>query len=357
LGRIKNYFPGGNTPEGFYSFYQYLPYNVEYIYIIKGGPGTGKSTFLKKIGYELHEKGYEIEFHWCSSDNDSLDGLVIPELKIAFLDGTAPHINDPVYPGAVDEIINFGIYWDNAILKKNRSEIVYLTKQIEDRFNQSYCYLKAARNIYLHWKSYYQKSQDKLIYNQIVDRIIKDNLTEGKIKPGTERHLFASAITPGGAVNYLDNISKDIGNRIVIKGKPGTGKSNLIKSYCREASKYGYYIVYLHCPLEPENLDAALIPELDTALIVGTPPHFLEATNKTDQTINLFETINLDYIIEYNAEILDAEKLYEDMMKRVYYFLRSAKSLHDELEKYYIEAMDFDMIEEKRRAIIEEILP
>ena len=47
----------------------------------------------------------------CSSDNNSLDGIVIPKLKIAILDGTA-HVVDPVFPGVVDEIINLGQFWD-----------------------------------------------------------------------------------------------------------------------------------------------------------------------------------------------------------------------------------------------------
>jgi hypothetical protein len=42
------------------------------------------------------EKGYDVEFHCCSSDNDSLDGIVIPSIRVAMLDGTAPHGVVPV---------------------------------------------------------------------------------------------------------------------------------------------------------------------------------------------------------------------------------------------------------------------
>ncbi|MFP4660621.1 MAG: PRK06851 family protein [Halanaerobiales bacterium] len=356
MSKIKNFFPGGNTPQGFYSFYQYLPYYADRVYIIKGGPGTGKSTFMKKIGYQLNDAGYDIEFHWCSSDNNSLDGVVIPELKTAVLDGTAPHMTDPIYPGAIDEIINLGKYWNRDSLEENRSDIMYLTDLISQRFSQAYSFLKAAKCIHLHWKKYYQKSQDKDFYNKLLDKLICKNVLKREISSGSERHLFGSAITPGGAVNYLENLSEDIENRIVIKGKPGTGKSSLIKGFCAEAAKYGYFILYLHCPMDPEELDAAIIPELNTALLVGTPPHYLEATKAKDYTINLVETINLDYIKDYNAEILDAEKLYEDMMKRVYYFLKSAKNLHDELEEYYVSAMNFEKIDHYRNDLIRKIL-
>lgn len=357
MGKIKNYFPGGNTPDGFYSFYQYLPFHAERIYIFKGGPGTGKSTFMKKIAAKACERNYEIELHWCSSDNNSLDGVVIPDLKVAFFDGTKPHINDPAFPGLVGEIINMGQYWDRAVLKKYKKEIFHLNELIGLRFKQAYSYLSAARTIYLHRKTYYRQSQDTEKYHKIVYTLINDEMKKSEIKTGPARHLFASAITPGGPVSYLENLSEDINKRIILKGKPGTGKSKLIKSFCNEAERYGFFILYLHCPLEPENLDGAIIPEMDLALLVDMPPHNLETIRENDRIIDLGETIDLQYIKKYNGEILDAEKLYEDMMKRVYYFLKSAREYHDELEQYYVESLDFEEIDQLREKIIKEILP
>lgn len=93
-GKIKNVFPGGNTSYGFYSFYQYIisQDTARRKICIKGGPGTGKSTLMKKVGEFFNQKGYDIEYHHCSSDNNSLDGVVIKGLDVAILDGTAPHV-------------------------------------------------------------------------------------------------------------------------------------------------------------------------------------------------------------------------------------------------------------------------
>lgn len=96
-GKLKKVFPGGNTSQGFYSFYDYIiEPDATRIFVIKGGPGVGKSTFMRKIGEAMLEKGYDVEFHCCSSDNDSLDGIVIPSIRVAMLDGTAPHGVVPV---------------------------------------------------------------------------------------------------------------------------------------------------------------------------------------------------------------------------------------------------------------------
>ncbi|MCX8131897.1 MAG: ATPase [Clostridia bacterium] len=93
-GNIKHAFPGGNTSQGFFSYYNYILSQEEAnrIIVIKGGPGVGKSSFMKKIAEEMLCRGYDVEFMHCSSDNNSLDGVVIPAIKVALLDGTAPHV-------------------------------------------------------------------------------------------------------------------------------------------------------------------------------------------------------------------------------------------------------------------------
>ena len=95
-GKIRHMFPGGNTSKGFFSFYNYIISQEEAkrIFILKGGPGVGKSTFMKKTANEMLERGYDVEFMHCSSDNNSLDGVVIPNIGVALIDGTAPHVVD-----------------------------------------------------------------------------------------------------------------------------------------------------------------------------------------------------------------------------------------------------------------------
>ncbi len=90
-GAVKKVFPGGNTYRGFYSFYDHIiPEDAARIFVIKGGPGVGKSSFMKAIAKEMLEAGHDVEMHFCSSDNDSLDGVVLPDYGIALIDGTAP---------------------------------------------------------------------------------------------------------------------------------------------------------------------------------------------------------------------------------------------------------------------------
>lgn len=91
-GHVRRVFPGGNTSLGFYSLYEYIVSpRANKIFILKGGPGVGKSSFMKGIAEKLLSLGMDIEYHHCSSDNNSLDGIYIPSIDVAFIDGTAPH--------------------------------------------------------------------------------------------------------------------------------------------------------------------------------------------------------------------------------------------------------------------------
>ena len=78
-GNCRRMFGGANTSKGFVSLFDNMinPFNSRKI-IIKGGPGLGKSTFMRQIGDFMMEKEYDVEYFHCSSDPGSLDGVVIP---------------------------------------------------------------------------------------------------------------------------------------------------------------------------------------------------------------------------------------------------------------------------------------
>lgn len=88
-----SYFLGANTPQGFYGLTQQLldPSAAQALYILKGGPGCGKSSLMKKLALHAEERGLEVHRFYCSGDPDSLDAVVLPERQIALVDGTAPH--------------------------------------------------------------------------------------------------------------------------------------------------------------------------------------------------------------------------------------------------------------------------
>jgi hypothetical protein len=256
-GRIKRAFLGGNTEQGFHSYYDnILPKEKAIkIFIIKGGPGVGKSTFMKEVGKVLHNKGYDLEYMHCSSDVKSIDGLVIPKLNIALLDGTFPHVVEPKYPGVIDETIDLGRFWDIGGIENKRELIINESVKKTNLFNRAYRYLKASGLIHQDIAQLNSLLINSVKVNTIAIEIVDEIFKYDNISPveGRERRLFASAITPEGLINYLDTI---LTTETVygIKGEPGSGSQRILIKVRDAALERGYYTeCFFLCPFTGNN--------------------------------------------------------------------------------------------------------
>ena len=141
----RKYFAAANGYGGFRSYFGEIFRSEDYerIYVLKGGPGTGKSSMMRRLSEDLSSLGGSIEEIYCSSDPHSLDGVTckVGEKKIAMLDGTAPHERDAVIPGAIDCIINLGEGWDEKWLSVKRDKILALNLQKKKAYKTAYSYL------------------------------------------------------------------------------------------------------------------------------------------------------------------------------------------------------------------------
>lgn len=357
-GHIKRVFPGGNTSVGFFSFYDYIaPLDATRIFVIKGGPGVGKSTFIRGIGEALVGRGIDIEFHHCSSDNNSLDGLYIPAIKVALIDGTAPHVVDPKVPGAVDEIIHLGDYWDENGLRARRKEIMEANAEVSRCFARAYRFLKAAQVVYDDWETLNRQAMDYALANQKAAALVDEVLNSRPIAPrlGRDRHLFASAITPDGLMNYVDTIIGPMPRKYVIQGEPGTGKSYLLKKIATAALERGLDTGLYHCPLNPEKVEHVVIPALGVALTKSIEPHTWRPAPE-DIIVEMNECLDQKIVARNQAAMNDAERLFGQLFAQGIACIHNAKASHDLMEAYYVPCMDFEKISRVRERTLERIM-
>ena len=357
FGTIKHAFPGSNTPSGFYSLFNYiLPQkDAHQLYIIKGGPGTGKSSFMKRIGTYATEQGLDVEFLHCSSDPSSLDALVIPSLKIAFLDGTAPHVVDPALPGITDQILNFGAFWDADKLLPYKDNIIEVKNRIQDGFSKAYHYLAAAKNIYDAYIFTESKAINPLaklkIENEIMTQIFKN--VKDKDGIGSSRHLFSTAITGEGVLDYIHTVIGTTKNVYFIKESFGCNSKKIMQSICDTATAKGYTIECYHSPLDPNKIEDILIPELDMAITISHPLH----------KPRIFPTLIFDLTAALDGNTLKTldfeldkdKRLFMDLIDKACNMIGANKKLHDELESYYINAIDFSGIDALYDTLIQKL--
>lgn len=340
----KNFmsFLGANTPQGFVSFFDelYNPYENCYPYIIKGGPGTGKSTLMKKVAAESQKQGYSVEKVYCSSDPDSLDGIIVPELGICIADGTSPHTLEPKFPGACENIINMGDFWNKDKLFLRGDEIRSLTLENSIHHRRSSKYLSAAGSIgeeNIHLSSEYINT-DKI--DNFAFRFAQRELPKKKAsQPGKRKKRFISAITPKGRV-FLDEGVKMLCSRIIAIDDEYTAASGMLCERIGEtAVKNGYDVIFCYCPMRPKmQCEHIIIPEKRLALMTVRSSHNIQT--EFDRIIHakrfLHEGIN-----EHIAYLRFNRRLIREITDESISALKEAKLVHDKLEKIYIEAMDF----------------
>ncbi len=357
-GYVKRVFPGNNTPNGFFSYYDYiLPKDATRLFVIKGGPGVGKSTFMTSIARDMVDLGYDTEIHHCSSDSNSIDGVVFPAIGVGILDGTWPHQFDPKTPGAVDEIVWLGEFWDEASVRANKEEILQCQKGSESVFQRAYRYLKAAQVVYEDWESANIEALDFGEANIAAQEIIDDNFNSIPVakRPGFERRLFASAITPDGMVNHLNTIVAPCDTRYVIEGAPGTGKSYLLDKVKRMALKKGFFTEVYYCPLHPHKAEHVLIPDLSLVLTKSIEPHQYIPGPK-DVIVDMNRCLDGDVVSRHVSYIERAKVQFESLFDSAIYYIGQAKQYHDALERYYAPNMNFAGIDKLRGRTLERIL-
>jgi len=374
-GKIRNIYPGGNTPKGFYSYYNYiLPQRkAEKFFCIKGGPGTGKSTLMKGVAEHFMEKGEAVDLLWCSSDPDSLDGVLLKNRNASIVDGTAPHIVDPKNPGAVDEIINLGEFWEEKGIRQHRREILDCNETIGEIFENVYGYLRCAEARYAFMERLLQKlmtpqekSEMYYVMNMMVDNVSAVKRAESKnmrdmamgagIRAGQVKKAFAGALTPAGIKNEIGSIMDDAERIIIVDVPVGFAAGKLLAAVSERLIRAGLDVEEYYCPMAPEKgPEHILCPTASFA--VTTCNTFHDAR----KALSGKKTMELKVSPEGKGKSLQNELLKElqDSSRRDIFkaleLLKKAKAYHDELEGYYVPYMDFSKIAKIKDEIIEKV--
>ncbi|PPA69731.1 PRK06851 family protein [Jeotgalibacillus proteolyticus] len=356
-GKIRHYFAGGNTAKGFHHFFESNLSSLSRLWILKGGPGTGKSTLMKQIGHAWLEKGYDVEWIHCSSDPDSLDGLIIPSLQIGLVDGTAPHILEPTAPGAKEDYVNLGQAWDRKKLEGQIEEVAKYNKEIEESYQKAYKIFAEALLIHDEWEKIYIENLDREAANQLAESYVSSLFGNVNLnKQGEVKHRYLGAATSQGAVDYIPNLTYELPQRYFIKGRPGTGKSTLLKKVAKAAEERGLDAEIYHCGFDPESLDMVIVRELGFAIFDSTAPHEYFPERDGDEILDTYEKIIKPGTDEENLpQIQTIQKRYTEKMNEATACLKKAKYIHDDLESIYIQAMNFERVEKIQQAIHAEI--
>lgn len=252
---------------------------------------------------------------------------------------------DPRNPGAVDEIINLGDFWDADKIQKNKDAILKDNFVISGLFNRAYRYIKAAAFIHEDTEAINQMAVAKGINNVIASKISGEIFlgTVISYSEGRTRKLFASAITPEGQINYyLDSI---LSHRKVYKivTEQGMGADKILEKVRRNAIERGFFVEAFYCALNPLKLEHIIIPDINTAVTTSNDYH--DTSIEPHMVIDMNKHMDQSILEKYADVLTYNKKKFNELMDAAIKSIAEAKSHHDHLETFYIPNMDFDAVE------------
>lgn len=331
----QRYFSGSNSGEGFYNLFDgVVPVwdRLTRYFMIKGGPGVGKSTLMKRVAVKAEEAGEEVERFYCSGDPDSLDAVRLVKRGIVFADATSPHIMDPQFPGAVEEIVNLGEQIDRSRIIKYRDEVEDLTRKNNVSYRRGYAFLRAAKALeeerYREIAACMDREKVKKQAKDIGERV-------GSVGKEEKRRLFLDALSCKGRVSFAKEHCE--GNRVYrVWGE----EKDVITDFLAEEIKSGRKELFCS-PLCPEHVKHMLLREQDFFLTTepGMDGTMLSATDYLKKDCHVLAG-------RYAAEARRLEDMAMDCFK-------DCKRIHDDLEEIYRECVDFAKIAERTEQLLD----
>ncbi len=342
------FYLGTCSAKGFVSHYPTLLDEVKNLYVIKGGSGCGKSTFMRSIAKAAIARGYDVSYILCTSDPSSLDAIIIPKLSLCYVDGTAPHVLEPKLCGGSMNYINFGEYYDSEAMRPNEAEIHLVQQENAAQYPHAYACLGAAEHllesIYLETKCHtYDEEMDA-----IAECLTLSNIKETGIAP-KQSHRFLTALTPKG-LQFCTQTPSALCSRVYVLKDNYSLAPRLLSLVQKRALEAGHHCICCYSPLLPSDQPShLLIPTADVAIISESRDFPYDGP--------CFCRIDLDSTLppKKRKELEFCTKTITELLHHTVHHLRIAKHLHDRIELMCRPFVDFAQVDALTLRTIEKL--
>lgn len=336
MNNVRSLFPGAMGPDGFISCFDHLmdASVLRRRIILKGGPGVGKSTFMRRVHAALCAQGEASTLYFCSGDPDSLDAIAIPHAGLLMLDGTAPHIVDPAIPGARDAIINLGDCLDEAAMRPRLPHIKACMADHAALSRRARACMQAARALRQDNAAIAAGAVDERRMAQMTRALIHAAL-DGDAAPQESpavRPVITDAVTPKGE---LCLIGENLQPRVIrLAAHWAMDITPVLREVSFAARAAGYAVEEHLCPTLPGSLLHIAIPALGVLVTTSDLP-------ASEQTFDFAACLPQSSLLRHEGMLEQGRAGVKLHLHRAVSALAQAKQLHDELETFYVPNMDF----------------
>jgi len=337
VNRKQVWFLGANSPGGFASLYpQFTAPDRGRFFILKGGPGCGKSTFMRAVSSAAAAEGLAVEEIRCSGDPDSLDGVYIPAWHLGYVDGTAPHILEPVCPGGSELYLNFSAFYDGEALSQKQSELAAAFRRYRTQYALAYKWLAAAGSVHSAAAASCHTPETEQAVGKRARSIARRYLRSPSDDPGMTRYL--SALTGDGRIT-LWSTAQALADTVFTLDNAFGFAPVFLSELQKAAESRGIHPVVCPDPMAPDQPEHLIFPSHRIAFLSVTPKTPYPGTQS--RHIRLDAMVPAELVRQNRPAFRRAAKLRDSLLQEAFAALREANRLHGELESQYRPHTDF----------------
>ncbi len=339
----KSFFISANGYSGFRSRHTVFYGSPQYtrVFVITGGPGTGKSRLMHDVAKAAKLCRADVTYIRCSSDPDSLDGIVISKegTRIALLDGTAPHVRVIDYPGVIDEWIDLSLCWQTDALISKREEILSATKRKQEAYARAYRFLSIAGDA------------DRALDAELRPAVLTEKLTRAvqremrMLFPSAKPHSEEYYITACSMKGYTHLSTYRAESTVIGISDPYGGAHfylDLLYRLLREKNAYTF-LRFPSCYTD-EKTENIYLPK--SKVLFSSI-----CCQDESKVINMKRFLNAQAITKNRSVLRHLLHVRRDMQDAACAALQEAGKHHFSLEEIYGNAMDFS----KKEAVTERV--
>lgn len=337
VGFMQNaYFLGGASPEGFVSDFP-TQEKAHYGFLLKGGPGTGKSTLLKTVASLFADE--TVTLYHCASDPRSLDAVVLEDRGVYLADATAPHEMSVALPYVTGELVDLAAGLQPDALAGNRERIIAMANENAALHAECRMVLSAVGSMQ---SISFGVGADALMHQKLnaftlrlVKRLLPKTMRSKANAGGKILYRQCSALTPLGNVLLLPETY----GTVLLEDDYGCAAQSLIADFAERLSAAGMNCVLSRClTMRGKPAVHLLLPECRLALLSASLLETLPA--EPMMRLNLRRFYDADVLRKQRAVHRFAVKNAVLLQKRASALLSEALLVHDALEAPFIKAQD-----------------
>jgi len=295
------YYLSANSCSGYVSFLDEYINDFKKIIVLKNISNKTKTKIFETIKRKLD--GAEIIYDLvmrCGYVNEC-DAIILVDKSMIITDEYLLTSSIPFHA----DIVNFYDEHDFDFVFHKR--LTYIKNQISETEEKMFYHLSEAKKIHDDWEKIYISNMDFNKMNGAADELIKNifnNFTKKEYKKYSNINRFFGTLLSRNSINYIDELTKELKKRIFIKGRPGSGKSPLLKKIVSNAHDRGLSTETYYCSFDPKSLDMVVIRDIGVCIFDSTSPHEKNPIKDTDIIFDVY-----DIAINENTDEINSEKL------------------------------------------------